>query len=413
MIFQRKIYESMLAWKREQNGRTALLVKGARRVGKTTIVEEFARREYRSYILVDFAHISPRLNALFDDLSDLDDFFAQLQLLSRRQLYRRQSVVVFDEIQLKPTARQAIKYLVADGRYDYIETGSLLSIKKNIKGILIPSEETRLTMHPLDYEEFRWALDDHDTFPMLKEAFERRRPLGQAVIRKLMRDFRYYMLVGGMPQAVNSFLETNDFRRVDKTKREILELYSDDFRRIDPSGTISQLFKAIPGELSKHASRYQIYSAAAGKSQYHLPVKVANMQDSLAVNFAYHADDPSVGLNLNRDASRFKIYLADTGLFTTLMFADKAFTENTIYERLLADKLDANLGVLFENAVAQLLTAKGDGLFYYTFPAPSGKHLYEIDFLLSRGNKLCPVEVKSSGYQIGRASCRERVSVAV
>ncbi len=399
MTFKRKIYDKMLKWKREQDGKTALLIKGARRVGKTTVAREFAEKEYQSYILLDFAHISKEINSLFDDLYDLDDFFMRLQLLTHIRLYERKSVIVLDEIQLNPKARQAIKYLVEDGRYDYIETGSLLSIKKNTAGILIPSEETRITMNPMDYEEFRWALGDSDTCDMLRESFLHRHPLGDSVNRRLMHDFRYYMLIGGMPQAVVSYLETHDFSMIDQVKRSILELYEDDFRKIDSTGTITRLFHGIPSELSKYASRYQVSSVLSGRDSDDVASKIGDMVDSLTVNIAWHADDPNVGFALNRDSERFKLYLADTGLFTTLTFWDKSFTENIIYEKLLSDKLATNLGFLYENIVSQMLKAKGNELYYYTFPLEQSNHLYEIDFLLSRENKICPIEVKSSGYR--------------
>ncbi|MBR6057290.1 MAG: ATP-binding protein [Victivallales bacterium] len=399
MIFKRKIYDEMLKWKREQNGKTALLIKGARRVGKTTVAREFAEKEYQSYVLLDFAHISKEINSLFDDLYDMDDFFMRLQLLTHVSLYEHKSVIILDEIQLNPKARQSIKYLVEDGRYDYIETGSLLSIKKNTAGILIPSEETRITMNPMDYEEFRWALGDSNTCDILRDSFLHHHSLGDSVNRRLMHDFRYYMLVGGMPQAVVSYLETHDFSRIDQVKRSILELYEDDFTKIDSTGTISRLFHGIPSELGKFASRYQISSVVNGRDSDDVASKIGDMVDSLTVNIAWHADDPNVGFALNRDSGRFKLYLADTGLFTTLAFWDKSFTENIIYEKLLSDKLATNLGFLYENIVSQMLKAKGDELYYYTFPVKQSNHLYEIDFLLSRENKICPIEVKSSGYR--------------
>ena len=399
MIFKRKIYDEMLAWKQTQNGRTALLLKGARRVGKTTVVQEFAAKEYQSHVLIDFAKTSDDIRRLFDDLSNLDDFFMRLQLFTHSRLQRRKSVIVLDEIQLYPKARQAIKYLVEDGRYDYIETGSLLSIKRNTAGILIPSEETRIVMSPMDYEEFRWALGDTDTCDLLRDFFQRRKPLGEPLNRRMLRDFRLYMLVGGMPQAVSAYLDSSDFSRIDMVKRGILELYEDDFRKIDTSGGISRLFGGIPSELRKAASKYQISSILPGRTAEEAGSLVWDMADSQTVKLAYHADDPNVGFALNRDERRFKIFLADTGLFVTLAFKDRKFTENTIYEKLLSDKLDANLGFIYENVVAQALTAKGEELYYYTFPLESSNHLYEVDFLLSRGNKICPIEVKSSGYR--------------
>ncbi len=399
-IFKRKLYEQMLKWKKSKGGETALLIKGARRVGKSTIAEEFARREYASYIVVNFDDAPKALWEAVDNIADLNDFFVKLQFIYNVKLIKRQSVIIFDEIQKAPLVRQAIKYLVKDHRYDYIETGSLLSIKKNVKDITIPSEETRLTLYPMDYEEFRWALGDTTTIPMLREAFDRHHPLGDQVNRKLLRDFRLYMLVGGMPQAVNTYLNTNNLSEVDQTKREILELYADDFRKIDPSGNISRLFMDIPSQLTGNASRYQISGALGRVSEYiNTSELLADLEDSLCVNFAYHANDPSVGLALHKDRDRYKMFVADTGLFITLAFWDKQVTENIIYQKLLSDKLSADLGYVYENVVAQMLKAAGNELYYYTWPTASGKHNYEVDFLLSRGNKLCPIEVKSSGYK--------------
>lgn len=399
-VFKRKLYAKMLNWKQTRDGSTALLIKGARRVGKSTIAEEFARREYKSYILVDFADAPKALWEAVDNISDRNHFFMQLQFIYGVRLYERQSVIIFDEVQKCPKAREAIKYLVKDHRYDYIETGSLLSIRKNTTGIVIPSEETRLTLYPMDYEEFRWALGDEVTIDMLRECFEERRSLGDATTRKLLRDFRLYMLVGGMPQAVNTYLQTNNLTEVDNKKREILEVYIDDFLKIDPSGKISKMFSAIPAQLSKNASRYQ-QTSVLGKNESASSVAefLRDMEDSLTVNFAHHSDNPSVGLPAHTDYDQYKMFMGDTGLFITLAFWDKDVTENIIYEKLLSDKLSADLGYVYENVVAQTLVASGNKLFYHTWPSKTSNHSYEIDFLLSRGNKLWPLEVKSSGYQ--------------
>lgn len=388
----------MLAWKREKDGKTALLIKGARRVGKSTIAEEFARNEYESYILVDFTKVSPEIHALFDDLSDLDRIFMALQFYFNVILVPRNSVIILDEIQECPKARQAIKELVADHRYDYIETGSLISIKKKTQGIRIPSEETRLTMYPMDYEEFRWAMGDLTTVPLLQQAFASRRPLGDAAHRKIMRDFRLYMLVGGMPQAVNTYLETQNLSLVDGTKREILELYNDDFYKIDPTGKAATLFKAIPAQLYGNVHRYQTTPVIGEVENDTLLTLIHEMEESKTVNIAHHVDNPSVGLPMTDNLGSFKMYVGDTGLFVTLAFADKEVTENIIYQKLLTDKLSANLGYVYENIIAQMLTASGNKLFYHTFP-DDNKHIYEVDFLLSRAQKLCPIEVKSSGYK--------------
>ena len=398
-IFKRKLYEKMLQWKQERDGKTALLIKGARRVGKSTLAEEFARREYESYILIDFTETAQEVRDLFEDISDLDSLLFQLQYHYNTRLKERKSVIIFDEVQECPLARQAIKKLVKDHRYDYIETGSLISIKKKTKNIRIPSEETRVEMYPMDYEEFRWALGDGVTVDLLREAYEAKRPLGDGVMRKLLRDFRLYMLVGGMPQAMNEYLDTNNLSAVDKVKREIIELYADDFRKIDPTGKATRMFYAVPGQLNKNASRYQISSVIEQGKQDRVEELLQDMEDSKVVLFSHHADDPNVGLSLHEDMGRYKMFLNDTGLFITLAFWDKDVTENVIYQKLLSDKLSADLGYVYENIVAQVLTATGNKLFYHTWPTESGKHNYEVDFLLSRGAKLWPLEVKSSGYK--------------
>lgn len=400
LVFKRKIYNTMLQWKQERSGQTALLIKGARRVGKSTIAEEFARNEYDSYIAIDFADAPEAVWEAVKHISDRDDFFMRLQFIYGVKLYERRSVIIFDEIQKCPEVRQAIKYLVKDGRYDYIETGSLLSIKKNVQNIVIPSEETRITMLPMDYEEFRWALGDVVSISLLQDAFSNGKPLGTELCRKLLRDMRLYMLVGGMPQAVDTYLKTNNLTDVDNKKREILELYNDDFQKIDASGKLSKLFSAIPSQLTKNASRYQVNSVLEkreGKNSMSELLK--ELEDSQTVNFAHHADDPNVGMPMHTDYNQYKLYIGDTGLFVTLAFWDKSATENVIYQRLLSDKLSADLGYVYENLVAQMLVAAGNRLFYHTWPTENGKHNYEIDFLLSRGNKICPIEVKSSGYR--------------
>lgn len=389
----------MLQWKHEREGQTALLIKGARRVGKSTLAEEFASKEYDSYICIDFTEASHEVRELFDDVSNLDNLFMSLQFHYGVQLHPRRSAIIFDEVQNCPMARQAIRKLVKDHRYDYIETGSLISIKKNIQGIRIPSEETRLTLLPLDYEEFRWALGDTTSIPLLKEMFLSKQSLGDGVVRKLLRDFRLYMLVGGMPQAVNTYLATNNLSATDAVKREILELYADDFRKIDPTGKATRMFLAIPGQLAKNASRYQVGSVIEHAKQDRLEEILQDMKDSMVVLFSHHADDPTVGLSLHEDNTQYKMFLNDTGLFITLAFWDKDMTENIIYEKLLSDKLSADMGYIYENIVAQMLKANGNELYYHTWPTESGRHNYEIDFLLSRGAKLCPIEVKSSGYK--------------
>ena len=397
-IFKRKAYQKMLDWKRESVGKTALLVEGARRVGKSTLVRQFAENEYESYILIDFANVVPEVNRLIESsIADLDYLFVRLQLIYHVTLERRKSVIIFDEVQLQPLARQAIKYLVQDGRYDYMETGSLISIRQNVQHIVIPSEEERIQMYPMDYEEFRWAMGDDTTMPLLEQVMKSRAPLGADVHRRMMRDFRLYMLVGGMPQAVNAFLDTQNLQMVDNVKRRILKLYADDLHKLDSSDKLRSLYWAVPSELSKNVSRYQVTTVIENTKQERKQELLEMMRESMIVNIAYHASDPNVGLALTADKTRYKMYLADTGLFVTLAFWDKDFTENVIYEKLLSDKLKANLGYVYENVVAQMLKASGNELFYHTFPSQN-KHNYEVDFLLSRGNKIVPIEVKSSSY---------------
>lgn len=402
IIFKRKIYEKMLAWKKESAGETALLVEGVRRVGKSTIVRQFAENEYRTHIIIDFANTDAADYDLFKDISDIDVFFTKLKLSKGKSLYERESVIVFDEVQKCPLARQAIKYLVADGRYDYIETGSLISIHQNVGDIVIPSEEESLTLYPMDYEEFRWALGDFDTMQMLRDVLAKRQSLGDSLNRKLMRDYRLYMLVGGMPQAVGKYIKTHDLSMVDKVKRSILMLYEQDFHKLDNSGKLKALFKAIPSELHRNATRFQKSKVIGDVRRDNLIGLLDMLEDSKTVNIAFRTDDPNVGMELTSDKSAFKMYLCDTGLFVTYAFWDKSFTENVIYQKLLNDKLEANLGYVFENAVAQALVSSGNKLYYYSW-GTEGNHVYEVDFLLSRGFKLSPIEVKSAGYNTHRS----------
>lgn len=399
ICFKRKLYAAMLKWKQERNGATALLIQGARRVGKSTMAEEFARNEYTSYILIDFSKVSKAVADLFDDVSDLNYLFLRLQFIFNVQLHERSSVIVFDEVQLQPKARQAIKHLVKDRRYDYIETGSLISVRSKSRDILIPSEETKINLYPMDFEEFRWAMGDDATIPLLRAAFEKKMSLGDAVHRKLMRDFRLYMLVGGMPQAVVAYIETNNFTEVDTVKRDIIALYEEDFGKIDSSGRAKALYDAIPAQLSRNASRYKVSTAIPDDKKDRIMSVIAEVEDSMTVNIAYHVDDPNIGLALTRNEDYFKMYASDTGLFVTLAFKDKDITENVIYEKLLNDKLSANLGYVYENMIAQMLRASGKDLYYHTIPYAEGKKYYEVDFLISDRHKIAPIEVKSSGYK--------------
>lgn len=398
-VFRRKIYNEILEWKEKRSDKYALLIKGARRVGKSTIAEEFAKKEFKSYILIDFAHTSKEIIELFDDTYNLDFFFLQLQQLTGVRLYEKESVIIFDEVQLLPKARQAIKYLVADGRYKYIETGSLLSIKKNTKDILIPSEEHKISMYPMDFEEFLWAIDDEVTTDTIKMLLENKKSAGNALHRNLMRMFRLYMLVGGMPQAVETYIEHNNLQVVDEIKREIIDLYEEDFKKIDGTGLAGDIYDAIPANLSSNASRYVLSSAREGMRAEQVRELIPDMLSSFTVNIAYHANNPDVGRALEKDIGRYKLFTSDIGLFITLAFKDKKYTENVIYNKLLFDKLETNLGYIYENVVAQMLVAKGDNLFYYTMNSETSNHLHEIDFLISVSDKICPIEVKSGNYR--------------
>lgn len=398
-VFKRKIYDEILEWKEKRSDKYALLIKGARRVGKSTIAEEFAKNEFKSYILIDFAHVSKEIIELFDDTYNLDFFFLQLQQLTGTRLYEKESVIIFDEVQLLPKARQAIKYLVADGRYKYIETGSLISIKKNTKDILIPSEENKISMYPMDFEEFLWAIGDDITAETIKTLWKNKKAAGNAMHRNLMRKFRLYMLIGGMPQAIETYLETNNLQEVDVAKREIVDLYEEDFTKIDSSGLTGDIYDAIPANLSGNASRYVLANAREGARADQIADLLPDMLSSYTVNIAYHANNPGVGMSLEKDSGRYKLFTSDVGLFITLAFKDKKYTDNVIYNKLLSDKLEANLGYVYENVVAQMLKAKGNNLFYYTMKSETSNHLYEVDFLISVGDKICPIEVKSGNYR--------------
>lgn len=397
-MFKRKAYSRLLEWKKEWAGSYAALLQGARRVGKSTIAEEFAKNEYRSYILIDFSKVRKDVLALFEDICDLDLFFTKLQSFMGKTLYRRESVIVFDEVQLAPLARQSIKHLVKDGRYDYIETGSLISIKKNVKNIVIPSEEIKIDVHPMDYEEFLWATkeDGAGTFANLKAVAASKKKLGDAVNRKLMADFRLYMAVGGMPQAVEAFVQKKNFQQIDFIKKKILELYMDDFRKIDASGRVSMIFNAVPSQLAMKRKHFMLSQAVGKKRTTKDEELLSDLIDSKTVMICHNVNDPSVSLAQTKSLDTYKLYLADTGLFTTMLFNDGTETNKDIYNKLLADKLPANLGYLYENAVAQAIKAMGKDLYYHTWQKDNSTHSYEVDFLIQDRAKLIAVEVKSS-----------------
>ncbi len=395
MYFKRKTYDKLLRWKEQYADRYAVLLEGARRVGKSTIATQFAKKEYRSYILIDFAHAEPEVIDCFQNIANLNLFFLRLQTVTNIKLYPHESVIIFDEVQLFPKARQAIKYLVQDGRYHYIETGSLISIKKNVQDILIPSEEMKIEVYPMDYEEFCNAAGMQ--YELLQEWYLLHKPVGQQVNRKLMRDLRIYMAVGGMPQAVEAYVQQQTFSEIDMIKRQIIRLYEDDFKKIDASGKLAALYRSIPAQLAKDARKYRLNSVVGRTQESKADSILYDLIDSKTVIPCYNSTDPRVSLSLTKDLSSFKLYLADTGLFVTLLFADRPVIENDIYAKLLSDKLPANLGYLYENLVAQMIKASGRELYYHTWDKEGSTHYYEIDFLIANGTKIDIIEVKSSG----------------
>lgn len=396
MFFRRKVYDNLLEWKEKHADSYSVLLEGARRVGKSTIAEEFAKKEYESYILVDFANAPKAVMECFDDINDPDTFFLRLQAVTGKRLIPYRSVIIFDEIQLYPKARQAIKYLVKDGRYHYIETGSLISIKKNVKDILIPSEEMKLPVYPMDYEEFLWATGS-DSYEIISTAAAAGKALGDAVNRKLMRDFRIYMAVGGMPQAVKAYKEGKNFEEIDVVKRQIINLYEEDFKKIDPSGRIASIFRSIPAQLSRNTKRFVLKRATGKRPTGKDDERLFDLIVSKTVNISYNTTDPRISLSDTKDIDSYKMYVGDTGLFVTLMFIDRPVAENELYAKIMSDKLPANLGYLYENAVAQMIAASGRELYYHTWQKPDSTHYYEVDFLVSKGTKLKAIEVKSSG----------------
>ena len=395
MYFERKVYRKLLEWKEKYADQYAVLLEGARRVGKSTIAEHFAQNEYKSYILIDFSKTTDTIRDCFDDIGNLNLFFLRLQAETGVTLYEHESLLIFDEVQLFPKARQAIKHLVADGRYSYLETGSLISIKKNVKDILIPSEEMKIQVYPMDYEEFCMAAGMK--YELLKQTYQMGSAIGQATNRKLMRDLRIYMAVGGMPQAVEAYIEGKNFSEIDMVKRQIIALYEEDFKKIDASGRISALYHSIPAQLAKDLRKYRITTAIGKKNNTKADELLYELIDSKTVLPCYNSTDPRVSLAGTKDFNSYKLYLADTGLFVTLMFIDRPVTENDIYAKLLSDKLPANLGYLYENLIAQMIAASGRELFYHTWEKPGSTHYYEVDFLLSEGSKINAFEVKSSG----------------
>ncbi len=395
MYFKRKAYNKLLEWKNLYSDKYAVLLEGARRVGKSMIAENFAKNEYKSYILIDFSKTTSNILECFDDIGNLNIFFLRLQAETGITLYEHESLIIFDEVQLFPKARQAIKHLVFDGRYSYLETGSLISIKKNVKDILIPSEEMRIQVYPMDYEEFCDATGSN--YELLHEIYNCGTAIGQATNRKLMRDLRIYMAVGGMPQAVESYVDGKNFSEIDMVKRQIVSLYEEDFKKIDDSGRISALYHSIPAQLAKDTRKYRITTAIGKKNNTKAEELLYELIDSKTVLPCYNSTNPRVSLTNTKDFNSYKLYLSDTGLFVTLLFIDRPVTENDIYAKLLSDKLPANLGYLYENLVAQMIAASGRELFYHTWEKNGSTHYYEVDFLISEGSKINAFEIKSSG----------------
>ncbi len=395
MLFQRKIYNKLLDWKKTYNGSYAVLIQGARRIGKSTIAEEFAKKEYKTYIKIDFSNITKAMKSVFEDITDLDRFFLRLQAETKTTLFERQSVIIFDEIQLFPIVRQAIKYLVKDGRYDYIETGSLISIKKNVKNIVIPSEEFKIDMYPLDYEEFLLATNNPN-YEIIKQIVRTNNGLGDKINQELMKDFRVYMAVGGMPQAVLAYIQKKDFATIDSIKREIIELYKEDFMKIDRTGRISNIFEDIPSQLSQNKKRFTISHAVNKRKTIKDDERLADLLDSKVISICNNVKNPSISLSQTKSFEEYKLYLIDTGLFTTLLFNNESKVNEDIYIKLLRDKLPENLGYLYENVVAQILVSSGRKLYYHTWRQDNNSHSYEIDFLITKKTKIIPIEVKSS-----------------
>lgn len=401
---KRKVYGKLLEWKKNSNGKTAILIDGARRVGKSYIVEKFAKENYKSYIIIDFNKVSKEVKDLFEHyLNDMDNLFLYLSNYFNVTLYERKSLIIFDEVQLYPKARSAIKYLVEDGRYDYVETGSLMSIKKNVKDILIPSEEQHIDMHPMDFEEFLWALDNNNIMDFIKKSYETRKPLGQAMHRKVMDYFRQYMIVGGMPQAVQEYLDTRDFNKVDQIKRNILNLYRQDIGKHAEGYNlkVERIFDEIPAQLQKHEKKFRLASINKEARFREYEDAMFWLKDAMIMNPCYNSTEPSIGLKLNTDFMTLKCYMADTGLLISHSFDEKGIMTEEIYKKILFDKLEFNEGMIMENIVAQMLVASGHKLYFYSNPSrEDSSSRMEIDFLIAKSkissrHNISPIEVKS------------------
>lgn len=402
MKLKRKIYQTLLQWKRTSNGETALLLEGARRVGKSYIAQDFGSTEYKSCLIIDFSNVSKQIIEVFEsDTTDFDLFFNKLSVFYGVKLYQRDSLIIFDEVQMYPRARQLIKHLVADGRYDYLETGSLISLKQNVENIVIPSEEETVTMYPLDFEEFLWAMGDETTVPYMQSCFENKKPMGEALHRKTMNLFRQYMLVGGMPQAVAVYAETKDFEKTDMVKRRILTLYRNDVTKFAKGyeSKVMSIFDGIPSQLSKHEKNYRLASIQKQARYREYEDAFIWLDEAMIINTCFNSTDPNIGLGLHAERMTLKCYMADTGLLFSHAFSDKEITKEEVYKAILFDRIELNEGMFIENIVAQMLKSNGYKLYFYSrSDRENSDNRMEIDFLISRNRRISPVEVKSASY---------------
>ena len=406
---KRKIYDKLLQWKQEKNGTTALMIEGARRVGKSYIALEFAKNEYDSFILIDFSKAPSRVKGWFDEyLEDIPMLLQNIQLHYKKQLTPRRSLIIFDEVQKCPRAREAIKALVEDGRFDYLETGSLISIKKNVENIVIPSEEDGIDMYPMDFEEFMWAMGNEVMMPYIRERFEKRQPMGE-FHREALHYFRQYLIVGGMPQAVAEYAASRDFKRVDAVKRQILRLYKNDIKKYAGTATarVSAIYDAIPGQLQKKEKKFSLVALGDEARMREYDSAFFWLEDSKMVNICYNTTAPNIGLQLNEDRTTLKCYFCDTGLLISLAFSARGIVTNEIYQKLMFDKLEIDEGMLVENIVAQMLKASGNKLFFYSnYDKKEAENRMQVDFLIQKEvvtsrHNISPIEVKSSkGYTL-------------
>lgn len=408
-MYKRKIYDELLKWKEESEGTSAMLIEGARRIGKSTVAKEFAKNEYKNFLLIDFSTANNDIKSNFDNIDNIDTFFRNLFILTGKSLKKRESLIIFDEVQLFPKARQSIKQLVADGRFDYLETGSLISINKNVKDILIPSEEESIKMYPMDFEEFLWATGDDLYIDAIRESFGKKRPLGDAIHRKIMQKFRTYMAVGGMPQSVEAFVNGKEFKYIDRVKRNIIKLYLADLEKhdSDENDKARGVFKSLPIQLSNHNSVFRLATVEKDARTRNYADAIEFLDQSMIVNNCVNVTKPEVALELYADRSKFKMFMGDTGLLVTYILQNNKETTDKIYKSLIIDDLGINQGMIFENMVAQTLKANGYELYFHEFSyradGNESEKLYEVDFLMVKGKRLVPIEVKSSGYKIHKS----------